>query len=110
MDRTTAIKNAYKYADLVKSVYSPDKIVLFGSYAKNNFNENSDIDIAIIVNRIDDDFLLISSSLCKMTRNIDYRIEPILVDKNNDKSGFVQDILQHGIIIYDKLHETNIID
>lgn len=102
MDRTTAINKVKEYANLVTSIYQTDKIVLFGSYAKGNFTENSDIDVAIIVNSISDDFLNISTKLCKLTRNIDYRIEPVLLDINTDKSGFTQDILKYGIVVYDK--------
>jgi uncharacterized protein len=102
MDRATAIKKVKEYANLVTSKYSTDMIILFGSYAKGNFSENSDIDVAIIVNSFSGDFLNVSTTLCKLTRNIDYRIEPVLIDMNNDKSGFAHDILQYGIIIYDK--------
>lgn len=102
MDRTTAINNAKKYAELVAKQFSTDKVVLFGSYAKNNFTENSDIDIAVILNSFSEDFLTTSTTLCKLTRNIDYRIEPVLIDLKNDKSGFAQDILKYGITIYEK--------
>ena len=102
MDRKTAINKVKKYAELVTSTYLTDKIVLFGSYAKGNFTENSDIDVAVMVNSFTGDFLDVSTTLCKLTRNIDYRIEPVLIDINNDKSGFAHDILKYGITIYDK--------
>jgi len=108
MDRTIAIDLVKEYAKLVTSTYLTDKIVLFGSYAKGNFTENSDIDVAIIVNSFAGDFLNVSTTLCKLTRNIDYRIEPVLVDISNDKSGFAHDILQYGITIYDKNNATNL--
>ncbi|OQX78979.1 MAG: hypothetical protein B6D61_04385 [Bacteroidetes bacterium 4484_249] len=60
------------------------KIVLFGSYAKGNWNENSDIDIAIIVDKVEGDFFVTSKLLKKLTRNIDYRIEPVLPENNDD--------------------------
>lgn len=102
MDRATAISIVKKYAEMVISSYSIDKIVLYGSYAKGNFNENSDIDVAIMVNSFSGDFLNVSKMLGKLTRTIDYRIEPVLIDISKDKSGFALDILQYGIIIYDK--------
>jgi len=102
MDREAAIIKVQKYAELVTSTYLTDKIILFGSYAKGNFTENSDIDVAVMLNSFTGDFLNVSTNLCKLTRNIDYRIEPVLIDINNDKSGFAHDILQYGITIYDK--------
>ena len=32
------------------SNYDPDKIILFGSYARENFNDDSDLDLIIIKN------------------------------------------------------------
>jgi predicted nucleotidyltransferase len=32
------------------SNYNPDKIILFGSYANGNYNEDSDLDLIIIKN------------------------------------------------------------
>jgi predicted nucleotidyltransferase len=34
----------------IVSGYDPEKIYLFGSYAKNDFSENSDIDLFIVKN------------------------------------------------------------
>ncbi|OFX16434.1 MAG: hypothetical protein A2033_08305 [Bacteroidetes bacterium GWA2_31_9] len=99
LNKTNVIENAHKYAELVRKQFNPYKIVLFGSYAKGNWAENSDIDIAVIVENINDDFLTTSKMLNKLTRNIDYRIEPILLEKNDDRSGFLSSILLYGITL-----------
>jgi len=101
MDRKTVIEKLVLYSQLVFTIITPIKIILYGSYAKGNWTENSDIDVAIFVDKISDDFLQLSSKLCKLTRNIDYRIEPLLLEDNNDESGFITDIKLHGIIIYE---------
>lgn len=100
LDKTTALEHANKYAQLVGTQFSSCKIVLFGSYAKGNWNENSDIDIAVIVNEMNGDFLELSKKLNKLTRNIDNRIEPVLLLHDNDKSGFMTSILNTGITLY----------
>ena len=107
MDRDTVIKKLIKYSELVFTVLIPDKIILFGSYAKGNWTENSDIDVAVFVDKISDDFLHLSTQLCKLTRKIDNRIEPVLLDEKNDKSGFAKDIIKHGITIYDNKKALN---
>ena len=38
----------------------------------------------------------------KMRRKIDDRIEPILLEDNEDRSGFLEDILKNGEVIYSK--------
>jgi uncharacterized protein len=75
MDKTEAISIAQKYASVVKEKYNYIRIILFGSYAKGNQNDDSDIDIAIVLkdysNLID-----MQLELMRLRRKIDSRIEP----------------------------------
>lgn len=100
LDKRSAIENARIYAQLVGEQLNPYKIVLFGSFAKGTSNDNSDIDIAVIVKTIEGDFLEISKRLNKLTRDIDNRIEPVLLQLENDQSGFLSTILKTGITLY----------
>lgn len=101
LDKTTVIENAQKYAALVGQQLNPYKIVLFGSFARGNATDNSDIDIAVIVEKINDDFLATSKMLNKLTRNIDNRIEPVLLENNDDRSGFLSTILLNGVTLFE---------
>ncbi len=100
MDKSQVLEKAIEYATLVSEKIKLRKVVLYGSYAKENWKEESDIDIAIIVSSVDDDFLETETMLYKLRRNIDDRIEPILLEENNDESGFLNEVLKHGQIIY----------
>jgi len=73
--------------------------VLYGSYAKGTQNADSDIDVAIVVNSIDQDFFTYAPLLWKLKREIDDRIEPILIEKISDESGFLKEVLKTGLII-----------
>ena len=46
MDQGEAISIARKYAEALRLKYDYKQVILFGSFAKGNFNEYSDIDIA----------------------------------------------------------------
>jgi predicted nucleotidyltransferase len=72
---------------------------LFGSYARDNFREDSDIDVAVIVSNISGDFFSVNPLLWKLRRQVDDRIEPVLIDRNNDRSGFLEEIKRNGIEI-----------
>jgi len=48
MDKTTVVNTVRQYADAVTKEMSPASIVLYGSYAKGNAREDSDIDVAVI--------------------------------------------------------------
>jgi predicted nucleotidyltransferase len=99
MDNREIIEKLIRYKKLVSAYFDIDKVVLYGSYAKGNQNENSDIDVAIIVNSINKDFFSYAPILWKLRREIDDRIEPILIEKNNDESGFLIEIMRTGLVI-----------
>lgn len=99
MDNTTALINAKLFANEVYKEFTPCKVMLFGSLAHGNFTESSDIDIAVIKDSIDGDYLDLSKKLNRLTRPIDNRIEPILLQANQDQSGFITTIFQTGIRI-----------
>jgi predicted nucleotidyltransferase len=75
MDKRDAINIANIYANAVKSKYDYIKIILFGSYAKGNFNDDSDIDIAVILKDYNS-LMDIQMDLLRLRRKIDSRIEP----------------------------------
>ena len=97
MDKTDAIKIAQEYAVIVRDQFDFQKIILFGSYAKGNPREDSDIDIAIVFpdynNRLDRQV-----ELMKLTRQIDTRIEPHPFRENefDISNPFVNEIVSYG--------------
>jgi len=99
MDKSEVISIVSKYKVLVSKHFDIENLILFGSYAKGNQKDDSDIDVAIVVNSISQDFFSYAPLLWKLRREIDDRIEPILIEKNNDESGFLKEILKTGLII-----------
>lgn len=95
MDQTV-IEKVKQYADIVKQTMAVKRIVLYGSYARGCENHLSDIDVAVIVDRIEGDYLELSSRLFKLVREIDTRIEPVLLSEEADKSGFIESIMKYG--------------
>jgi predicted nucleotidyltransferase len=100
VDKGAALAYARQYAAEVTKELKPELIVMYGSYAADNANNDSDIDVAVIFNGFDGDFLRVSSRLWDLTWKVSSYIEPILLDKTNDKSGFVAQILKTGKLIY----------
>lgn len=99
MDKNEVISIVSKYKLLVSKHFDIESMILFGSYAKGNQKDDSDIDVAIVVNSITQDFFSYAPLLWKLRREIDDRIEPILIEKNKDDSGFLKEILKTGLII-----------
>ena len=99
MDKSEAIAKVKEYSLLLKDRFPFEKIYLFGSYAKNTFQTDSDIDVAIVVNHIDGDYFAIHPLLWKLRRQIDDRIEPVLIERDHDNGDFLGEIQKYGIEI-----------
>ena len=100
LDQRTVVSTVERYADRVRQEMSPSAVVLFGSYAKGNAHEESDIDVAVVFDGFTGDWLKTSSRLWRLRHDISFDIEPVLLDSTNDSSGFVADIFKTGQIIY----------
>jgi predicted nucleotidyltransferase len=99
MDKREAIDKVKEYRLLLKNYFPLEKVYLFGSYAKDTNRADSDIDVAIVVSHIDGDYFSIHPLLWKLRRQIDDRIEPILIERDNDSSDFLSEIQKYGIEI-----------
>jgi len=104
MDKREVIIDRVKtYRDLVESSSSIriDQCWLFGSYAKGTPCKYSDIDVAIVVERKENDYDFFETEplLWKLTRQVDNRIEPVLIARDTDYAGFLDEIQRTGIKI-----------
>ena len=97
MDQESVLKIAKTYADKVRKTLDVEQIYLYGSYANNTANLLSDIDIAVVVENIDGDYLDTLTRLYKLRRDVDFRIEPVMLSNRLDISGFLASIFATGI-------------
>ncbi len=97
MDQGNALILATRFARLVEENHQNCKAYLFGSYARGNFHEDSDIDVAVILKDYDN-LLNIQLELMRLRRRIDSRIEPHPFRENdfNKSNPMVAEILQFG--------------
>ena len=102
MDKEKARKLVEQYAKVVIANMIVDKIILYGSYARGDYRENSDIDVAVVVSKknISNNILKQMGQLVTLTRDISIDIEPVLLIEEEDKSGFLENIMQYGEVIY----------
>ena len=102
MDKREAIEKVSLFIEAVVDEYNPSQIILFGSYARGTQSESSDIDVAVVVESIEGDLLDKKARLFKIRRSIDCSIEPILLEKAFETSGFLEEILSYGEVLYTK--------
>lgn len=87
-----------KIQKVLREEFKPFFIILFGSYARNSQNKESDIDIAIFSEKAD------KKSLFKTKQNLEEMtckdIDLVNLADENMAEGFKYEILMNGIVIY----------
>ncbi|NQU80719.1 MAG: nucleotidyltransferase domain-containing protein [Bacteroidetes bacterium] len=99
MDKSEVINKVKQYRLLLKDHFALERVYLFGSWAKETQSEDSDIDVAVVVSHLEGDYFSTTPLLWKLRRQIDDRIEPVIIEKDNDKGGFLDEIQKYGIEI-----------
>ena len=94
------IETVNKYIEIIKKDVNIEKVILFGSYAKGNYNKDSDIDLALILSEYDENdiinmgtFLLDKSLVLKE----DLQPLPFSINEYKNPIGIMEEILNTGI-------------
>lgn len=95
MDKEQALNIAKKYKEIVAERLPLKAAYLYGSYSKGNYTTDSDIDIAIIVDRLSDNYFDDTPLLWKLRRKISTLIEPVLLT-DDESNPLYYDILRTG--------------
>lgn len=94
------VKIARIYAQKVRDFMPVSMVILYGSHVRGSAGEDSDIDIAVVVEKFRGNYLRTSAQLFNLVRDVSKRIEPVLLSRENDKSGFLENVMKHGKVIY----------
>ena len=91
---------ARKYLNVTRAEMKIENAYLFGSCAHGKAREESDIDIALVLNKIDD-FFETQFKLMKLRRKIDLRIEPHpILEKDFDTTNpLAKEVIETGVLI-----------
>lgn len=100
MDSKRILDTVHEYISVVNVRFDLKRAFLFGSWAKGNPREHSDIDLAIILSDYSDRFE-VQLELMRLTRDIDTRIEPhpFKISEFIRIDPFAYEILKSGIEI-----------
>lgn len=98
MGKSDVIEIVRQYKKQVLSTLGPASVYLYGSYSKGCARDDSDIDVAVVVPEVKDDFLKTSSLLWSLTWDVNTLIEPVLIDARYP-SPLYSDILQTGVLV-----------
>ncbi len=105
--RRQALRIAYRFAKCVERRLGPVKVIIYGSYARGDFNVWSDIDVLVItrevlpenpVQRLD----LIEECISEypVVEPVIITVEELIRRKNNP---IIREALERGVVVYDSL-------
>lgn len=96
MDKEQAIALVRRYKRAVAERLPLKAIYLYGSYSKGTATEHSDIDVAVVLERVADDYFEDTPLLWKLRRKVSTLIEPVLLDA---ASPLYHDVMRTGQLI-----------
>lgn len=92
------------YTILLNAGFPLERVILFGSFARNKQKVYSDIDVAVVLKNYSNDRFLTRLELMKYSREFEEVIEPhpFLTTEFDEPDPFIIDILENGIEVYAK--------
>ena len=99
LTRDEALRIVRDYKRVIRPRFKTEpKVYMYGSYSKGYPRPESDIDVAIIVPHIEDDWLAISTDLWLDVDKVNILIEPVLLEENQH-SPLYDDVMRTGIAV-----------
>ncbi len=93
-----------RYLKRIRSKVELQKAILFGSYARDNYSHDSDIDVAIIADGLPQDHAERYALLKETVLGLDLQPFAYTIKEwrrmARTESGFAQEILSHGKVLY----------
>ena len=99
LTRDEALSLVRDYKRVITPRFSTEpKVYMYGSYSKGYPKPESDIDVAVIVPRVEGDWLTISTDLCVDVDKVNILIEPVLLEEGQN-SPLYDDVMRTGVAV-----------
>jgi len=101
MATAEVVEHVRRYAEALARELPVTQVILFGSQAEGRADEDSDIDVAVVMQDVPvADYLAVLKRLCVIRTPIDPMIEPHLILEASDPAGFLREVQRHGTVVY----------
>lgn len=101
-------KAIQQYCDAIAAAFKPRKIILFGSYAYGTPDEDSDVDVMVVMpkKRFRRDLGFKMRMKVPASFPVDVLVEPEdrLQARIQDRESFILDITEKGRVMYEGIH------
>ncbi|MCF0212739.1 MAG: nucleotidyltransferase domain-containing protein [Bacteroidales bacterium] len=98
MDQEQAIELARQYKALVAEHLPLRAMFLYGSYSKGGYTDESDIDIAVVLDQLSANYFDDTPLLWRLRRQVSTLIEPVILTPD-DNNPLYHDVCSTGIMI-----------
>lgn len=77
------------------------RIILYGSYARGDYRENSDIDIMVLTTLTDDEIRKVKTNIYNLAFDfqMEYGIDISVIIKNNEPLPFYDNVQKEGVVL-----------
>jgi predicted nucleotidyltransferase len=102
IDREEALYTGKKFASKIRSeIDNKAIVVLFGSCAKNESTERSDIDIAVVSETFGDNYIdnFVRLGIIAYYVSVDIEPHPFTLESWNDLTPFISEIKKTGVVL-----------
>lgn len=99
LTRDEALSLVRDYKRVITPRFSSEpKVYMYGSYSKGYPKPESDIDVAVIVPRVEGDWLTLSTDLWVDVDKVNILIEPVLLEEGQ-QSPLYDDVMRTGVAV-----------
>jgi predicted nucleotidyltransferase len=111
-ERERALGEAIEFARCVKGKLGRVTVVLYGSYARGDFNEWSDIDVLVIAEQLPENPIerlsLVEDCMARVAGVEPLLLTPDMVKRMRGKNLAVREALERGVVLVDDLEVLKI--
>ena len=100
LDKDKVREIVLKYTNKVCQIYKPKQVIIFGSYVNGSPHANSDIDVAVVFDAVEGDWLETWGQLIGLREGISYDIETHMLDETCNRNGFLDHVRKTGEVVY----------
>lgn len=107
--REEVINEIKKLAGRLKEIWSEITVIITGSYAREDFNQWSDVDVLIVVRKCDENPLRRYDRISPYLKDIQCAVEPIIITvseflkRKKKKDPLIIEAMNRGVVITDEL-------
>lgn len=98
MDKEQALNLVRQYKSRISERFADSKVYLYGSHSKGTAHKDSDIDVAVVVPKLEGDWLKTCAYLWSKVWDVSVDIEPVLIEECHP-SPLYEDVLKTGIAV-----------